>query len=152
MNGWRWRVVLLATLAAGGSGVVYAVMRFLLRPQDPWSVVNHPWQPAVQHLHVLAAPLLVFAVGLIWERHVVEQWRSGEGRRRSSGALLAVLFVLMAASGYLLQVSVDETWRGLWSAAHVAASTAWLGVFAGHWIGARIARLRGERVPEGAAR
>ena len=54
----------------GGTGLVYAAMRYLMNPTDEWSVVNHPWQPHVQHLHVLVAPLLVFAAGLIWSRHV----------------------------------------------------------------------------------
>jgi hypothetical protein len=31
-------------------------MRCLAEPADEWAVVNHPWQPHLQHLHVLAAP------------------------------------------------------------------------------------------------
>jgi len=140
MNGWRRWIVYLATFAAGITGVVYAVMRFLLKPKDPWSVVNHPWQPAVQHLHVLTAPLLVFAVGLIWETHVVQKWRNGRGGKRWSGIALAALFSLMAASGYLLQVSVDEGWRSFWSTSHLYVSLLWLGLFAGHWLAARLGR------------
>ena len=49
----------VATILVGGGGLVYAWMRYFVRPDDPFAVVNHPWQPDVQHLHVLAAPLLV---------------------------------------------------------------------------------------------
>ncbi|HXO18770.1 MAG TPA: hypothetical protein VOA87_02470, partial [Thermoanaerobaculia bacterium] len=66
-----------ATILVGSTGLVYAWMRYLLAPADPFAVVNHPLQPLVQHLHVLAAPLLVFAVGLIWRRHVWAGWRLG---------------------------------------------------------------------------
>ncbi len=53
-------------------------MKFLMESADEWAVVNHPWQPHVQHLHVLAAPLLVFACGLLWKNHVLEKMR-GDG-------------------------------------------------------------------------
>ena len=52
----------LANLAVSGTGLVYAWMRYLAEPVDEWAIVNHPWQPHTQHLHILTAPLLVFAV------------------------------------------------------------------------------------------
>ena len=58
----------LASLLVGGTGIVYAVMRYACTPADPFAVVNHPWQPQAQHWHVLLAPTLVFALGLIWRR------------------------------------------------------------------------------------
>ena len=125
------RLLHLATILAGGTGLVLAWMVFLSTPPEAWSVVNHPWQPTVQHLHVLAAPLLVFAVGLVWTGHVVAHWREGR-RRRGSGTVLAVLFSTMAASGFLLQVSVEPRWREVWSLLHTGASVAWLLTLALH--------------------
>ena len=43
-----------ATLLVGGTGLVYAWMRYLVHPADPFAVVNHPLQPLAQHLHILA--------------------------------------------------------------------------------------------------
>jgi hypothetical protein len=114
-----------------GTGLVYAAMRYLMTPTDEWSVVNHPWQPHVQHLHVLAAPLLVFAVGLIWSRHVSPKYRNG-GQGRFTGIGVVVALVPMAASGYLIQVVVDPGWRTVWIVVHVAASLVWLGTLALH--------------------
>jgi hypothetical protein len=121
------------------SGVVYGVMRYLMRPTDEWAVVNHPWQPHVQHIHVLAAPLLVFAVGLIWSRHIGARMRNGmEGK--STGLGLLVAFVPMAASGYLIQVAVEPGWRTAWIALHVASSLVWIATFSLHQLRTWLAR------------
>ncbi|MFV2072526.1 MAG: hypothetical protein ACC742_07725, partial [Thermoanaerobaculales bacterium] len=108
----------LANLAVGATGLVYAWMRYLVEPVDEWAIVAHPWQPLVQHLHVLAAPMLVFAVGLIWSVHVLGKLKNGR-KKRAAGIGLTALFLPMAASGYLLQVAVDPEWRQRWVLIHV---------------------------------
>ncbi len=123
----------LANLAVSGTGLIYAWMRYLVEPVDEWAVVNHPWQPLVQHLHVLAAPLLVFAIGLIWSVHAIAKIRNSR-RVRASGLGLMALFLPMAASGYLLQVAVDPGWRRTWIWIHVASSLLWVGAFAVHQV------------------
>lgn len=133
----RSQVVFLqvANLVVSGTGLAYAWMRFLVEPPDEWAVVNHPWQPLVQHLHVLAAPLLVFAVGLIWSGHIVVKLANGRVNR-AAGIGLTALFLPMAASGYLLQVAVDAQWRERWVWVHVAASLLWIAAFVVHQVGA----------------
>lgn len=131
MSPWERRLQYIANALVGGSGLLYAAMRYLMTPADEWAVVNHPWQPAVQHAHVIVAPLLVFACGMIWRRHVAERWNSGRARRRS-GPGMALLFVPMILSGYLLQTSVAEGWRQAWIVLHVLSSTLWLVAFAIH--------------------
>jgi len=129
----RW-LVHGANLAVGGTGLVYAWMAYLAKPADEWAVVHHPWQPQVQHLHVLTAPLLIFAIGLIWASHVGRRWTAEGCENRHSGTMLALLFPAMAASGYLLQVSVDDHWRLAWTVVHVGASLVWIAGFAAHWL------------------
>ena len=131
----------------GGTGVVYAAMRYLMTPAEEGSVVNHPWQPHVQHLHVLCAPLLVFAAGLIWSRHVSLKYRNG-GQGRFTGIGLVVSLVPMAVSGYLVQVAVDPGWRTVWVVVHVASSLVWLVVLTAHqvrtWLVPERARSRSD--------
>jgi len=134
----------LANLAVSGTGLVYAWMRYLAEPADEWAVVNHPWQPHLQHLHVLFAPLLVFAMGLIWSAHVVGKMKNGPANR-SAGIGLTALFLPMAASGYLLQVSVDPGWRLTWMLVHVVASVLWMVAFVVHQVGAMVAMRRDRR-------
>jgi hypothetical protein len=128
----------VATLLVGGGGLVYAWMRFFVRPADPFAVVNHPWQPEVQHLHVLAAPLLVFAIGLIWKAHVWPGVRLRIAARRKSGLALFATAAPMIASGYLLQTATDPSWRQAWLVIHLVASGLWLGGYLAHQLSSRL--------------
>lgn len=134
MNAWERRCVHAGNLLVGGTGLVYAWMLYLIEPVDPFSVVHHPWQPAVQHLHVWTAPLLVFGAGLIWREHIWKHWKQGVRSRRRSGLSLLLTLAPMVASGYLLQTAVDETWRSVWIGIHLAASGLWLAGSAGHFL------------------
>ena len=129
----RSQVIVLhvANILVAGTGLVYGVMRYFMEPTEEWAVVNHPWQPHLQHLHVLIAPTLVFAVGLIWTGHVVAKYGNGM-RNRRNGLGLAVLFVPMTASGYLVQIAVDPAWRSVWVWVHGGTSILWVVVFAVH--------------------
>lgn len=135
-----------ANAAVGLTGIVYFVMRYLLESDDPYAVVGHPWQPAVQHLHVLAAPVLVFVTGLVWTSHVAAHWSADRGRRRLSGVGLVLSFAPMVVSGYLLQVAVEEPWRSIWAWLHVGTGTAWIAGYLAHLT----RRQRVPRSPPGA--
>ena len=116
------RLLRVATVLVGGSGLVLLWLREVLRPADEWAVVNHPWQPHVQHLHILAAPLLVFAVAMVWRQHVAPGLAGRRNGRSRTGWTLALAFAPMVISGALVQVAIDPTWRRAWSWTHVAAS------------------------------
>jgi hypothetical protein len=115
-----------SNLLVGGTGLVYAWMLYLSEPVDEFALVNHPWQPEVQALHVVTAPLLVFAAGWIWSGHVLRHWRLGTPRGRRTGIALALLLAPMVASGYLLQTAREESWREAWIAVHLATSALWV--------------------------
>ena len=132
----RW-LIHLSNLAVVGTGLVYTLMLFGLESDDPFSVVNHPLQPQTQHLHVMVAPLFVFAVGLIWRRHIWGHWSGRKPQSRRSGVSLLFLLAPMVASGYLLQISVDPSWRGVWSIVHLLTGGLWVLAFAGHYLSAR---------------
>ncbi len=131
----------VANTAVSGTGLIYAWMRYLAEPADEWAVVSHPWQPHLQHLHVLAAPLLIFAMGLIWSAHVVGKIKNGSANR-TAGIGLAAIFFPMAASGYLVQVSVDPGLRRGWVWVHVVSSLLWVAVFLVHQLRALAAKER----------
>jgi hypothetical protein len=109
------------------SGVAYGWMKYLVEPDpESFSIVNHPWQPQALHLHVLAAPLFVLAVGMLLRMHVPTRWRSGaRANGRRSG--LSLLFVLapMILSGYLLQVNTHEGLGKFLIVLHLVSSAVW---------------------------
>ena len=128
------RFLHLAQILVSGSGLVWAFMLYALSPEDEWSVLHHPWQDETQALHVLSAPLLIFAVAAIWKRHAWQRIRSGFQSRRKTGLVLAASFFPMLASAYLLQVTAEQTWRTTWLVIHLASSAIWILAFLAHLI------------------
>jgi hypothetical protein len=108
------------------TGLVYAWMAWLVEPEDPYAVVNHPLQPEVQHLHVLVAPALIFMAGVVWQRHAWAKLQGGGRDRRRSGLSLILTLAPMVASGYLIQTASDERWRNAWVVVHLVTSALWL--------------------------
>jgi hypothetical protein len=112
----------VSTLLVGGTGLVYAWMLYLLEPADEFSILNHPQQALMQHAHIWFAPLMIFAIGMIWSRHIWRHMQSGRRAGRRTGLLLLGTLLPMVASGYLLQTSVGESWRGVWMWVHLVSS------------------------------
>ncbi len=127
----------VTTVLVGGTGLVYGWMRWFAEPADEFALVNHPWQPELQALHLLFAPLSVFAVGLLWSDHVWARVRGGHPGRRRGGLTLMALFFPMVARGYLLQVTTSDLWLRAWTWLHVATSIGWLVVYAAHQVAPR---------------
>jgi hypothetical protein len=142
----------VSTLLVGGTGLLYAWLRYVVVPSDPFAVVSRPWQPSCQHLHVLAAPLLVFGAGLVWRRHVWCGWRLGIRARRRSGLLTALSLLPMAASGYLLQVALEDAWRRAWGWVHLATGLLWLAGYLAHQLLPRPAPWGSPGRPDGPGR
>jgi len=105
---------------------VYGVMIYFMEPVDEFAIVNHPWQPLFLHAHILTAPLLVFGFGFIWYDHAWAFFRSDQKEGRRSGSSLLGLAVPMILSGYAIQVSVTESWRGVWVWVHVVTASVWV--------------------------
>ncbi len=131
------RFLLATNLLVVATGIVWAWMLYLLEPADEFAVVNHPWQPTVQAAHVLAAPLLLWAVAAVWRPHAWKRLRSGFRPRRRSGLVLMASFWPMAASGWLYEVSVAPALRDGWRAVHLAASAVWTLAFVVHLLAPR---------------
>jgi hypothetical protein len=93
------------------SGVLYGILKYFVQNPDPESRLGHPWQPAVLAAHVLAAPVAVFAIGLVFRRHALPRWRTGEREGRSTGGILLFLGLVLIVSGYLLPVLTGDAAR-----------------------------------------
>lgn len=114
----RWSVW-ATSVATTATGLIYLWMKYFLRPTESWAVVNHPWQPWVLKAHILVAPLLVFAVGLIATRHVLRHLRADTHRGRRTGIATALVLGPMVLTGYLLQTSSTESWLRVLALVHI---------------------------------
>ncbi|MFK7742010.1 MAG: hypothetical protein AB8H80_16965 [Planctomycetota bacterium] len=126
------RVTYLSVLLVAGSGVGYGALRYFGEVEDEFGLAMHPWLPSLQAWHVATAPLFVFALGLIWHHHILAKLKSGARARRRTGLLLLSQSLPMVASGYALQVSVDEDWRFAWVVAHCITSILFVVLFVLH--------------------
>ncbi len=127
----RWSVWVTSVLTAV-TGLVYLWMKYLLPVPDAWSVVNHPLQPLVLKAHIIVSPLLVFAVGLIFMRHVWRHFQSRVSLGRRSGILTALLLGPMVVSGYLIQVMTSLGWVRAFALAHIALGLLYVVLFTAH--------------------
>lgn len=142
-----WQKWLLGTLTAlaGGSGLVYLWMKYLLQSDDPFAVVNHPWQPYALYVHVLASPALILIFGMLWTSHVSTKIDGSFPYNRRSGLASVWTFATMAASGYLLQVLTSERIHAALVVVHIASGCAFLLAYAGHLVvSMRAARRRSQ--------
>jgi len=97
-------VVMLAA-----SGAVFAWMRYAMKTDDPFAVANHPLQPHMLHIHVLAAPIAVFAMGVVFAIHIAPKIENRSLARKKTGIGSLWMIAPMVLSGYLMQVVTSET-------------------------------------------
>lgn len=105
-----------------GTGIVYFYMKYAMTTDDPFAVVNHPWQSATLSAHILAAPLFVAFFGMLFRSHSFRKLRSRKPANRRSGWTSLLSFTVMALSGYLIQVATTPALITLFIWTHVAAS------------------------------
>ena len=120
--------VLITTL----TGIVFAVMKYAMKSNDEFAVVNHPLQPYMLSAHVVIAPFLVFAFGWVFTNHIWPGFTSGIARKRKSGLWSMGAIVPMVLSGYLLQVSTADALRHAMAIAHWISSGAFVVAYIAH--------------------
>ena len=126
--GWLHVSVALTTI----TGVVYAIMKYLMTSGDEFAVVNHPLQPHMLAAHVVVAPLVLFILGWTFSNHMLPKYRYGNGENRKTGIAAMWLILPMTLSGYLLQVSSADATRQAMMVAHWIASALFVAAYIVH--------------------
>jgi hypothetical protein len=140
----------VAVLAAGVTGLALAWVKHFMTSHDPFSVVNHPWQPYLLSSHVLVVPVLLFAVGLITREHILGRYRDAKARRgRRSGIVLAWVLVPLVVSGYAIQVLTSRGARDSLGWLHLGVGIIFLAFYCFHALmaGGQRAREKDSRLP-----
>ena len=143
MKPWeRWTFNLL-TLVVAVTGFAYFWMKYLIASDDPFAIVNHPWQGAMLALHVLAAPGMLLMFGILLNSHIMKKIGATRVPNRRSGLVSFATFFLMSISGYLLQVVTGEQALRLMLGVHLASGAIFSLVYVGHLaISVRLARAQ----------
>lgn len=152
MKRWERWVFNLLSLVVAITGFMYLWMKYALRSDDPFAVVNHPWQAAIFNLHVLASPGVILMFGIILNSHILKKLRAGRSPNRTSGLLSLGAFATMVISGYMLQVSTSEVWLRTYVALHVTSGALFSIAYGAHLIiNARIVRASQRTAMRGVA-
>ena len=136
----KW-LVWVSSAATVLTGVVYFWMDRMMSPVDEFAVINHPLQPLVLKAHILVAPVLVFAVGMIALDHIWKYFRGTirRGRRTGLGSMWPIL--PMIATGYLIQSITHVGWLEVIAWAHIAFGVAYALALVAHQVAVRRSRL-----------
>jgi hypothetical protein len=130
----RWAALLnhAVCLLVGLSGVAYGVMKYFMAGADPDSRAGHSWQQPMLKAHVLTAPFLVFALGLVFGGHALVRLKGGEAPGRKSGAGLLALAAPLVLTGPLIQVLTGDAARQWTGWIHAALGAVYVLAYAGH--------------------
>lgn len=129
--------VLWTSLLTALTGVGYFWTKYLVESSEPWAVINHPWQPWLLKAHILVAPLMVFAIGMIAVRHVWKHFRGGMRLARRSGVSMALSLAPMVLTGYLIQAITGETLLRAMAISHIALGALFSLALAVHYLRVR---------------
>ena len=134
MKRWeRWTFNACAA-AVAVTGFVYLWMKYGMHTDDPFAVVNHPWQTAILDLHLLASPPLVLMFGIVFNSHVMKKLRATRLPNRRSGYVSLGTFAAMIVSGYLLQISWSEWWLQALVVLHVVSGAVFSAAYGAHLV------------------
>ena len=127
----RWSLH-LAALLTGATGLLYGWLRYYGQRAGEFGLEAHPFQATMQHLHVLAAPLLVFTLGMLVRGHVLPMYRSGRITGRATGLMLVMGLALMVLAGYGVQVVMHPEARVVLAWLHGVSSVVFLSIYCVH--------------------
>lgn len=131
----RWEAWLnhITAILLTATGIAYAWMHYMMKSPDPFSVINHPWEPYMLDFHILIAPVVVLLTGLLVRSHIIAKLESNGKTSRKSGILMIPLFIVMVVSGYLLQV-ITASWKNALVMVHLASGILWFLFYIGHYL------------------
>lgn len=146
MKIWERWTFGISALGVAVTGLAYFWMKNFVVSDDPFAVVNHPWQGAMLAAHVVLAPALVLMFGILLSGHVLKKLGAKNVPNRRSGLVSFGTFFVMTVSGYLLQVVTSHAWLSALVAAHVVSGVTFSIVYAAHLIiSVRLARVQAAR-------
>jgi hypothetical protein len=128
----RWTLRIGFGLAAT-SGVLYGYLRYFGGTTGEFGQEPHPWQAFAQHAHVLAAPALLFALGVAVRGHLLAMLRHSVTRGRRTGLLLAALSAPMVLGGLAIQVVTSGLARNVFGYSHTAVGLLFAVLVGLHW-------------------
>ena len=129
-----------ALTAITGVGLLWT--KYFMHTTDPWAVINHPLQPWLLKAHIVAAPALIFALGLISAKHIWQHFKARIPVGRKTGIVTVLMAGMMILTGYLVQIVTQVVSLKVLAISHIALGFVFLAGFVAHQM------LVGTRAPQ----
>jgi hypothetical protein len=120
----------LALTAITGVGLLWT--KYFMHTDDPWAVINHPLQPWLLKAHIVAAPALIFALGLISSKHIWQHFKAPIPVGRKTGIVTVLMAGMMILTGYLVQIVTQVVSLKVLAISHIALGLVFLAGFVAH--------------------
>ena len=132
----RWERLAFNVLGGvvSASGLVYAWMKYGMATDDPFALVNHPLQPAMLKVHLMASPWFILSCGVLIGSHVMAITGRGPSPNRRTGFVTLASVLAMTFSGYGLQVFTAPVWTRAMLALHLASAGLFLVIYGVHLV------------------
>ena len=134
MKPWERRSFNGLNVVVAITGLAYLYMRYALVSDDPFAVVNHPWQSSMLSLHVVFAPVVILLFGIVLRSHIIKKLISNSRPDRRTGWISLISFSTMALSGYLLQVATSAAWLNALVVFHISTSLVFIIGYGAHLV------------------
>lgn len=133
-------------LLVTGTGLVYLYLKYFLKSDAPFAIVQHPWQPTIMAIHIVVASAFIAFFGMLLRSHILPKLRHRRPENRRTGWIAFVSFLVMALSGYMLQVSSSTLMIKIWMWTHIVAGILFAIIYALHFALSRRIVQRRQRV------
>jgi len=134
MQPWERRLFNGLNIVVAITGFAYFYMKYALSSDDPFAVINHPWQSSALSLHVVFAPLVILLFGIVLRSHIIKKLAFNDRSNRRTGWISLITFSTMALSGYFLQVATSVAWLKVFVALHIGTSIVFLIGYGAHLV------------------
>lgn len=121
-------------VVVGVTGFVYFYMKYMMTTDDPFAIVNHPWQSSMLSIHVFTAPFFIAFFGMLFRSHSFRKILSANPANRRTGWTSLISFSVMAVSAYAIQMATTPTSINAAVWVHIVASTLFVAGYAIHLV------------------
>ncbi len=119
MRPWERRLFFMLHLIVAVTGFGYLYLKYFTLSDASFAVIQHPWQSPTIAVHIVAAAVFMVFFGIMLRSHIIPKLRRLRPENRLTGLISLATFIIMALSGYFLQVASTLWMIQIWSWTHI---------------------------------
>jgi len=143
MRVWEHRSFTTLHFLVAGTGFGYIYLKYFTASDSSFAIIQHPWQSPLMAIHIVTSGIFAVFYGILLRSHIIPQLRRFRPENRLTGLISFSTFIVMALSGYLLQVSSTSLAIEIWTWIHISTGSLFAITYTLHFVlGNRIRKQR----------